>query len=364
MRTKVKVQIQNFRKRQIYCWILVGNAILFILLFVLQQFPSVVENFYSRGFYPYFSYLPKLLFSWLPFSMGDLFYGVIVGFLCYHFFMLLISCFKKHWQKGLDKLLLILCISASLYAYFYVSWGMNYYRQPLHQQMGLHIPEHIEEEDYLRVVDKYIQQANHLRAQIVLEDLNKEEAKEILVNTMKTDSTFAGTLSKTQVKVKSPLSSELVSHFTVAGYFNPFTHDVQVNEKIYIASYPFTVVHELSHQMGIGFEDECNFIAFLKLKNHPNPWYAYSVSYETLKYLLRAPYFRGKEKYQAYYGKLSDEVKADYEAERALWLSYSGWINRVSDFFYSGYLKHNNQPEGMARYSMMSRLVVAWEMKP
>src|SRR5690606_14010320 len=118
--------------------------------------------------------------------------------------------------------------------------------------------------DYLEVLDKYIQRANQLREELQLEDLDRTQAKKELEKLMEADALFAGVLSKTQVRTKAPISSELISYFTVTGYFNPFTQEVQVNQQIPIASYPFTVVHELAHQMGIGFEDECNFIAFLK----------------------------------------------------------------------------------------------------
>jgi len=149
----------------------------------------------------------------------------------------------------------------------------------------------------------------------------------------------------------------------VTGYFNPFTHEVHVNQEIPIVTYPFTVLHELAHQMGVGFEDECNFIAFVKLKSHSNPTYQYAALYEAINYLMRPFYFINKELYQQYQKKLSPLIQQDIREEKLFWQERSGRLNAVSTYFYDHYLKHNNQPEGMARYSLMSRLVIAHELK-
>ena len=43
------------------------------------------------------------------------------------------------------------------YVLFYVSWGLNYYRQPLSVQMGLQT-DSLSKADYVLVLDKYIEQ--------------------------------------------------------------------------------------------------------------------------------------------------------------------------------------------------------------
>lgn len=349
--------VRNYAVMMLVCMVLI------MLLSIGQRYPSAVEKYYSQGFYPYYSYLPKMLVGWIPFSLGDLFYVAIGCFLFISLGKSIFSLFRKQYPTALRNFLRFTCCGLFLYVFFYLSWGLNYYRQPLHQHLGLQMADTIRKEDYLEVLDKYIQRANQLREELQLEDLDRTQAKKELEKLMEADALFAGVLSKTQVRTKAPISSELISYFTVTGYFNPFTQEVQVNQQIPIASYPFTVVHELAHQMGIGFEDECNFIAFLKLKDHAHPWYAYAASYETIQYMLRPLYLRDNSLYQQYFDKLSPLVKSDFVAERNFWRSYSGWFNTVTDFFYNGYLKHNNQPEGMERYSMMSRLVMAWEMR-
>ncbi|MFD2968497.1 DUF3810 domain-containing protein [Sphingobacterium bambusae] len=343
----------------------ISIAVLLPIIFLLElfkQYPNAVERYYSQGFYSLFSYLPKWLIGWIPFSVGDLFYivallsflGLIVG--------AIIRLFRKQWQLAWLYVLRVFTLCLLLYGYFYVSWGMNYYRVPLQEQLQLQV-DSLNQDDYLDVLNRYIDTLNKLRARIDTTALDRAKVQHELAAMMREKTEFLPMLSRTQVCAKNPLSSELVSYFTVTGYLNPFTQEVQVNAIAPTTSYPFTVVHELAHQMGIGFEDECNFIAFLALHDHPNLRYQYAAYYETVEYMLRPLYFQDEERYRAYVLKLSDAVKGDYRDDRLFWQRYRGPVDRLMGFFYGNYLKHNNQPEGAARYSLMSRLVVAWDRK-
>lgn len=354
MKTKV-----NFKPKRYLIAIGVGLLVILLLSWI-KQLPTVVEQYYSRQFYPAFSYLPKLLFGWLPISVGDIIYVVLSGSLLWIAIASIIALFKRKWGTAQKRLLQLVLIVLGTYIYFYVGWGLHYYRIPVQQQMNLQIDTVIQKE-YLEIVERYVEELNHLRERLDTTAMNKGAARIELEKLMLNSGDKLPMLSHTQIRTKQPLSSELVSYFTVTGYFNPFTQEVQVNGVMPKMSYPFTVVHELAHQMGIGFEDECNFIAFLMLQDHANTWYRYAAYYETVQYLLRPLYFQDKALYESYVAKLSADVRHDYAAEHLFWQQYRGAFNRLTNLFYGSYLRHNNQPEGMARYSLMSRLVVAWE---
>lgn len=347
-------------KHKKYLIALLVQGFLLVLLEYFKQSPTWVEQYYSQQFYPWFAYLPKALFGMLPFSVGDILYLLLGGGLLWNFLHFCWFLGKAHWQQAQMQFLRCLLLALGAYLYFYISWGLQYYRIPLQQQLGLQI-DSISHADYLQLVDRYINQTNQLRAQLDTSRLDKKEARENLEKWLLTSQDQLPMLSRSHIQVKQPLSSSLASYFTVSGYFNPFSQEVQVNELMPKTSYPFTVVHELTHQMGIGFEDECNFVAFLMLHRHPNVWYRYAAYYETLQYLLRPLYVQNPECYKYYFAKLSPEVRSDYEKERAFWAPYYGRFNELTSLFYGSYLQHNNQPEGMARYSLMNRLVVAWE---
>lgn len=354
MKTKVN------RKRRGHLVAVGIGAIVILLLIWIKQSPTFVEHYYSRQFYPVFSYLPKLLFGWLPFSVGDIVYVGLAGTFFWITIAVFIALFKRQWVRMEKRILQFILLLFSTYIYFYVSWGLHYYRVPMQEQLGLKT-DTIVQEDHIEILDRYITELNKLRVELDTQVMDKGKAMSELQQLMQESTDRLPMLSHTQVKAKHALSSNLVSYFTVTGYFNPFTQEVQVNGIMPATSYPFTVVHELAHQMGIGFEDECNFIAFLMLKDHPDTWYRYAAYYETVQYLLRPLYFQKKSLYETYVSKLSTEVRRDYAEERQFWQQYAGVFNHLTNLFYGSYLRHNNQPEGMARYSLMNRLVIAWE---
>lgn len=347
------------RDIQVYIRIIAVLLIVELGLTVLKNEPAWVEQYYSRGFYPIFSYISILLFSWVPFSVGDVFYALIVLYMLYLLVQMLRQLRFRNTQKIIYHSLQLITTILLLHNYFYINWGLNYYRIPIRQQLALET-SHIDTVDHLRVLDKYIGITNELREHIELENLSKEGVQKDLQEWMRYDTLFDSILSKSQIHGKMPISNTAISYFTVSGYFNPFTQEAHVNQKIPLVSYPFVTVHELLHQMGIGFEDECNFMAFRKLMNHDDVWYRYSAYYEATQYLLY-PLYVNAELLAQYKQKLSSKVLQDMADERAFWMQYRGWINQISGLFYTEYLKANNQPEGMERYNMMAKLVVAWE---
>lgn len=354
----MKHKARNSHRRKYYITI----AICLVLIFCIEALKSdttFVEQYYAQNLYPAVSYIYIILFSWIPFSVGDVLYAAIVLLLAYNIFSLIKGAFQKNSTIVVDHIIYIYTTLSVVYVVFYVNWGLNYFRQPIAEKFGLHTYE-IKKEEHLEVLDKYIKIANDLRREIDLEHKTKNGVKGDLVEIVKQDTLLKGYLCKSQVNAKSPLSSALISYFTVSGYFNPFTLEVQVNQNILNSSYPFTTVHELTHQMGVGFEDECNFIAFLTLYDDKDVWYQYSAYYSAIGYLMQ-PLARDKELFESYRDKLSPLVLDDFKQEREFWQSYRGWVDRISSLFYNQFLKHNNQPEGLERYNLMTTLLVAWE---
>ena len=78
-------------------------AIYIVIWLVFRTFPTVTEHIYSKGIYPYIAKVLHFLFGWIPFSMGDILYTLlIIGI-----FLAVVKHFKKLWQaplKILDKI--------------------------------------------------------------------------------------------------------------------------------------------------------------------------------------------------------------------------------------------------------------------
>lgn len=334
------------------------------LISLIEKNSQWIEAFYARGFYRLYGYVPRIVFGYIPFSIGDLFYAAVVIFLFYLAVKLIGNLWKGRWRTSFRSLLFIINLLLGLYLFFYLSWGLNYYRKPISTNVQLQV-DSLKLADYLVVLNGFLDSTNTLRETVDPSqwDEHKDSIQEDLNKWVGQDTTFADFLSSGHIGAKSPLNSRIVSLFGVSGYFNPFTHEAQVNKAMPVTFLPFTTVHELAHQQGIGFEDEANFIAFVRLQQHPQTFYRYSAYLQTTLYMLRELQGMYPDLGKDYKGRLSAKVLNDMEKERYFWSQYTGWVDDVMGIFYNQYLKHNNQQEGIARYDRMTRLVLAYELK-
>jgi len=346
-------------------WILFISLLFVIaILSAIKGSPEQVESGFSQSLYPLINGFQKLIFGYIPFSVGDLLYGCIIGTLLWCIAMLIRSLWRKQRQQAIQYGFHFLNMVLGLYVFFYISWGLNYYRQPLAVNANIEL-NNPRLADYLVVMERMLDSVNTLRAQVRPDQWQDKE--QVIASDMtrlvREDTTFSAFLSRSNVRAKLPLNSTLVSYVGVSGYFNPFSHEAHVNGIMPVVSKPFTCVHELAHQQGIGFEDEANFIAFVRLKDNPEPFYRYSAYLQTMTYMLTELYRIDKGLYNTYRARISPSVLADLKEERLFWTKYIGWMNRLTSLFYNEYLQHNNQAEGMERYNRMVRLVLAYELK-
>ena len=124
-------------KRHLKLGLSLIGIIMLLLLWTAQYAPAWVEVFYSRGFYPGYSYLPKTLFGWVPFSVGDLFYISPLLTIVMDPCGIVIALIQRQWQKTLQHLWNGFNLILGLYLFFHVAWALNYYRVPLKDQLGL-----------------------------------------------------------------------------------------------------------------------------------------------------------------------------------------------------------------------------------
>ena len=349
-------------KRTVFTAILLLMGI--FLFSLIERNSQWIEAFYARGFYRLYSYAPRFVFGYIPFSLGDLFYIVVIVFLLCLVVKLIGNLWKGRWRISFRSFLFVINLLLGLYFFFYISWGLNYYRKPISTNVHLQV-DSLKLADYRVVLNRSLDSTNNLRENV--DPSQWEERKDVIQEDLnkwvRQDTTFADFLSRGQIRAKSPLNSTIVSFFGVSGYFNPFTHEAQVNTAMPVTFLPFTTVHELAHQQGIGFEDEANFIAFVRLQQHPQDFYRYSAYLQTTLYMLRELQGIYPGLWKDYKGRLSVKVLKDMEKEKYFWSQYTGWVDDVMGLFYNQYLKHNNQQEGIARYDRMTRLVLAYELR-
>src|SRR5690606_22018406 len=159
--TKMKPKVRTNILRKYYltigfCWVII------VLLELLKTKESWVEQYYAQMFYPAISYLYIILFSWVPFSVGDVFYVTVSVVLTYNVTLLIRELIRKQWYNAKLNLARVILIVSAIYVLFSVNWGLNYFRQPVADKFGFS-ETNIIREDHLKVLDKYIAIANELQ---------------------------------------------------------------------------------------------------------------------------------------------------------------------------------------------------------
>ena len=148
----------------------------------------------------------------------------------------------------------------------------------------------------------------------------------------------------------------------ILGYYNPFTAEGQYNPNVPATQLPFTLAHEMSHQLGYAREQEASFIAYLAARNSNNIALQYSSRLYVLKSLLRAVSKTDPEFVKNILNQYSDKMKRDRENELKFIQKNDGFISELFGVSNDLFLK-SNQQDGSISYSYFVNLLAMYELK-
>lgn len=337
-----------------------------VSLQILKNFPQFVETYYSQGVYPVISKISRYIFGWIPFSIGDLFYALIV--------ILAIRWLYKNFRRlsfEPAKFLIDITATVSLvYFMFHLLWGLNYYRQPLHQTLGLDY-EYTNAE-LIATTKRLIEKSNTLHAELGYPDSVKIDLpysqREIFKKSLNGYKTLAEQYPDLAYSPKSLKKSGWslgLTYMGYSGYYNPFSGEAQVNNLIKTYKFPVVSCHEEAHQIGFAAENEANFIATLATINNEDPYIQYSGYIFALRYCVNEIARRDMKAYDELLETINPGILASYKEMRDFWEKYKNPLEGFSKGFWDQFLKANNQSRGIMSYSYMVALVVNYfEDKP
>lgn len=309
-----------------------------------------VEEYYSKGFYPHVSSALRCIFGYLPFSVGDLLYAVLIVFMLFQFFLFCNSLFRETnklqvimegFARGVQVILFF-------WVLFHALWGFNYYR--------LSIPDRFElskgEVSNLELVNL---------AQFSLEEINRyapgrkldhhlTEATSIRL-AYDSLSKYYPSLNLSNISHKSSMFGVLGNYMGYGGYYNPFTGEAQINDRMPSFLLPFISLHELAHQLGNAKESEANFIGYLAAMHTSDSSILYSANLELFLYTTAALRKTDSLTVKQLYNELSPIAQNDIKEYEEFVQQYYGPVDRFVTSFYSGFLRMNNQPDGLKSYN-------------
>lgn len=343
---------------------LAGLLIFILLIIAARQNPLWVERYYANGFYPAVCHVLRPVLGFIPFSIGDVLYMVIIFLLVAGIMELIYFLFTAKFKRAAILMLRFFIALEIAWIWFYCFWGLNYYRPPAASLLGLNDTSYT-----LKNVDSVttllIDSANAYRASLDTFSFHQSNADiyRHAVEAVTKQSGVSPEFKAISPNIKPSWFSYLLNYMGTSGYYNPFTTESQMNYMMPVFDKPFIASHELSHQTGFAREDEADFAGFVTGINAADRLQRYAAYYagvgEFMRYLRR----RDTVAHRLLRLKISPQVMEDFKTDSAYWTKYEGGAERVSGIFYDKFLKANNQPHGLRTYNRMILLTMAYYRK-
>jgi hypothetical protein len=330
-----------------------------IFLKILAYFSDYVEGFYSNNLYIRISHFLRILFSKIPFSIGDCIYAILI-LSAIKWFWEIRKTWKSDWK---DHILKILGKISVFYFFFHLLWAFNYYREPLFEKME--IKREYNDAELLAFTKRLISKTNEIQFQITKNDnakiifpYSQKVAFKMNLNGYENLSKEHPYFKYEILSVKKSLFSLPLTYMGFGGYLNPFTNEAQVNDLLPMYNFPATTCHEMAHQIGFASESECNFIGVLASVKNKNPYFQYSGYSFALRYCLGIWQFKNEKIFNQLKKTVHVGILKNYQESQDFWKKYETPIETGFEIFYDNFLKSNNQKDGMDSYSKFVDLMV------
>ena len=271
----------------------------------------------------------------------------------------------RRGQRAYGALLLAADVCLTVYTLFCLMWGVNYWTDSFQDRSGI-TAQPVAAED-LEAVTAYFAQQLADTADSVPRDENGVYAvpkEQILAESRLV---YGGVteqfpfLDFRDTGVKAVGCSRFMSIMGFTGVYFACIGESNVNVDSPACLLPSTVAHELAHQRGIAWEQECNFLGVLASVTSGMPDYVYSGWLLGFIHLGNALYETDPEAYWAIRNALPETVSADLRDNNAYWDQFrDNVVEKVSDTVYDAALKSYGDANGMKSYSMVVELLVAY----
>ena len=314
-----------------------------------------IEQIYSLKVYPVFFKLQRFFFSALPFSIGDLAYGLAIVYIIWS----TVRLFKRK-LKVRTLILNTLAAASLLSLFFHLLWGLNYYRIPLNKKLNYNLEYN--EDQLEQTLKSMIESTNKLHQSLTHTDsvaVQIPYSKIEIIEQLQANFSFKLADFKTQPYLKNSLWSTVLSYMGFAGYLNPLTLESQVNSKIPKLNYITTAAHEMAHQLGIASESEANFVAYYSCAFHSDPFIQFSGYSFALRYCYSELYKANPEKAKNQLLNLRPGVFKNFQQLSDFWKKFQNPFEPYFKKGYDSYLKVNGQAKGILSYNGMVGMVVA-----
>jgi hypothetical protein len=314
--------------------------------------PEMIEQLYSTGIYPIIAKSFSFFSRMIPFSLWDLFWIVLLVILLGGLILVVLKTIKLSLF-----ILRFMQLLALLYSLFYISWGFNYFRPDIQTRLGWKI-KMADEQFFRAIMDTLTCRSNRSYMQIspseyqIIDKLVEESYQK---NSRNLGIDYPG---GTRIPKKMIFSSYFAKS-GISGYFGPFFNEINLNNYLFPADYPFLLAHEKAHQFGIASEAEANLAAYIICTTSADSRLQYSGNMYLLLYFLK-----DAEQMNEYHELIKRIDKRVIDNIRYRERYYKGLQNKTLEKVQTAmndvYLKSNHIKKGVKNYNHVVSLVMSW----
>lgn len=360
------MEIRNKVTKQRWVWI-VSLTLVIITIKIFSANSQWVESLYSTKAYIVFSSFLRIIFGWMPFSIGDILYLLAIGWFIWKLWRFSAKLFRRRLNRKwfINTGYKLMIIGLFVYIIFNIFWGINYNRKGIAVQLNLQISK--VDTTYLKTIENLLLQKVNESKQVLVNQhasypTNKELFKRAVACYGQTEEKYSF-LSYKPRSVKSSMFGFFGNYLGFTGYYNPFTGEAQVNTKIPKFILPYTTTHEIAHQLGYAKEEEANFAGYLAATSSTDTLFHYSAYLDLFVYANRQLFFVDSVAAKDFAKQLIPEVKADIKEWREFLRRHKNPLEPVIRWAYGNYLRANQQPKGMTSYDEVIADLIAFYKK-
>lgn len=353
--------------------------VLFVLIRMVQNFPEYISQFYSQGLFKWMTLGMRQVVAKVPFSLGEWVYILLIIVLIVNMIKYFINIKNKFSGRTLwsQILLQLLFKSIQFYVVFQLIWGLNYHQSSPAQQLRLQVNSTYLEEELDRYSLALIEQMNHARANIQDSQFkNKADSLTLVIEKVKRAYDQVARvypfLHYPAPNVKFSPFPNLGDRFGYLAFYQPITSEAIIRADLPILLQPYTVAHEIAHQLGYASETEANFIAYLVcgLSNEAILKYAMQLQMFTycqeealLMIAKRGDFAQWKKIVERNKAALSPQVLKDRLEIKQFFRAHQGKMIPGSTALYDQFLQWNKQARGIDSYNDVLLWAMAYEKK-
>lgn len=302
----------------------------------------------------------------VPFSVVEWFYVFFILGVIAWLSVLVVRLVRRRdrLHTAYRSILGLACISLGVWWFYCMMWGVNYYADGFQDKSGIYA-QAVSVDELERVAIHFADNLAELADQVKRDETGVFAAgrDEIFAAAPRIYTNISQEfpfLAREDRIPKKMLFSRLFSMMNFTGFYTPFTGESNLNVDSPVCLLPANIAHELAHQRGIASEQECNFLAIVASTTCEDINYRYSGYLMGYIHLSNALYRTDRDRWQAVYDRLPEEVIADLRYHSAYWAQFKGATAAVTQKIYDTTLKGYGQSNGIKSYGTVVDLLVVY----